>query len=306
MKWDFKPYYSLDYFLKEKFGGKIAKISVDAGFTCPNRDGTLSFAGCSFCSGRGSGDFAFFKGESVISQLEKGRDAIKKWKPAGYIAYFQAYTNTYAPVDVLRKKYFQALELEGLKGIAIATRPDCIDGDVLALLKELSEKTYVWVELGFQTSNEKTAEKINRGYKNEVFADAVQRLCKNGIDVVAHVIFGLPGETDEDMMKTIDFLNKTHIKGIKIQSLHVLKDTPLGREFEENPFKTLEKDEYIRLVCKALEKLSPEIVIHRLTGDGKKSNVIAPKWAFDKKSVLNRVYKTLTAKNSWQGRDFVL
>ena len=306
MNWDFKPYYSLDFFLKKKFGVKVAKISVDAGFTCPNRDGSLSFSGCSFCSGRGSGDFALYKGESVISQLEKGKQNMKKWKAGGFVAYFQAYTNTYAPPDVLRDIYFQALEMEDLKGVAIATRPDCIDEDVISVLKELAQKTYVWVELGFQTSNENTARAINRGYKNEVFSKAVETLTENGFDTVAHVIFGLPGETEEDMMNTIDFLNKTKIKGIKIQSLHILKNTPLAREFEETGFRILEKEEYINLVCKALERLSPDIVVHRLTGDGKKSDVIAPKWAFDKKSVLNGVYKTLTAKNSWQGREFVL
>ena len=306
MNWDFKPYYSLDFFLKQKFGVKIAKISVDAGFTCPNRDGKLSEKGCTFCSARGSGDFAIFKGESVISQLRKGVEKMVKWKAGGYIAYFQAYTNTYAPKEKLREIYFEALELENLKGVAVATRPDCIDKDVISVLKELSEKTYVWVELGFQSSCEDTAKHINRGYGNEEFIRAVNMLHENGFDVVAHVIFGLPGEGEKEMLDTIDFLNHTKIKGIKIQSLHVLKETPMEKEFNECGFKILEKEEYINLVCKALEKLSPEIVIHRLTGDGKKSDVIAPKWAFDKKSVLNGVYKTLTAKNSWQGKDFVL
>lgn len=306
MNWDFKPYYSLDFFLKQKFGVKVAKISVDAGFTCPNRDGKLSEKGCTFCSPRGSGDFAIYKGESVISQLRKGVEKMVKWKAGGYIAYFQAYTNTYAPKEKLREIYFEALELENLKGVAVATRPDCIDEDVISVLKELSEKTYVWAELGFQTSCEDTAKNINRGYENKEFVRAVNMLYENGFDVVAHVIFGLPGESEKEMLETIDFLNKTKIKGIKIQSLHVLKNTPMAEEFEKTNFRILEKEEYIDLVSRALERLSPEIVVHRLTGDGKKSDVITPKWAFDKKSVLNGVYKTLTAKNSWQGKDFVL
>ncbi|MDD3570245.1 MAG: TIGR01212 family radical SAM protein [Lachnospiraceae bacterium] len=295
-------YNSLNNYLKTKFGKKIAKLSLDGGFTCPNRDGTLSTDGCIFCSESGSGDFAGDRSLSISQQIEQQKQRVsKKWPDSKYIAYFQSFTNTYASVEILRSKYTEAIEQRDIVGLAIATRPDCLGEDVIELLKELNKKTYVWVELGLQTSNEKTAKFINRGYENTVFEDAVNRLNLAGLDVVVHLIFGLPNETQEDMLNSVKYTCSFNIQGIKLQLLHVLQNTPLDTLYQNQPFHILTKDEYLCLVCTALEYIPKEIVIHRLTGDGPKKNLIAPMWSANKKDVLNSLTKLISEKNIRQG-----
>lgn len=291
------PYLSLNRFLRDKFGEKTIKLSVDAGFTCPNRDGKLSTKGCIFCSSGGSGDFAGSRNLSITKQLESQKELLsKKWSSAKYIAYFQAFTNTYAPVEVLRKKYEEAIGFDGVVALAVATRPDCITEEIALLLEELNKKVYVWAELGLQTSNEKSAEYINRGYKTSVYSSAIELLHKHGIDVVTHIIFGLPNETEEDMLKSVKFAVKSKTDGIKLQLLHVLENTPLGEIYKEKPFHVLTKEEYTDLVCRALEIIPNTIVIHRLTGDGNKNELIEPKWSLNKKDVLNTINKKLSKK----------
>lgn len=305
MHWGDKRYHSLNYFLREKFKSKVYKISLDAGFSCPNRDGSISSGGCIFCSERGSGDFAGNSRLSIHDQFEaiKGMMA-KKWKEGKYIAYFQAYTNTYAPVEVLRQRYTEAIDEEGVVALAIATRPDCLQEEVLDLLEELNKKVYVWVELGLQTANEETAERINRGYKLEVFEDALKRLRKRGIDTVCHVIFGLPGEGHEDMLNTIRYLSGQDIQGIKIHLLHLMKNTPMVKLYEEGQLKFMEEDEYVELVCRAITMLPPEMVVHRLTGDSPRELLIGPMWSLKKWEILNSIDNLMKDNNLYQGKNF--
>ncbi|MEG0308455.1 MAG: TIGR01212 family radical SAM protein [Clostridium sp.] len=306
MKTDFngKKYHSLNYFLREKFDGKKTfKISLDGGFSCPNRDGTISKGGCIFCSERGSGDFA---GNRLLSITEQFRDIKemmnKKWKDGKYIAYFQAYTNTYGPVEVLREKYDEALKEEDVVGLAIATRPDCINKNVLDLLEEYSKKVYTWVELGLQTSNDETASLINRGYKLDVFKKSVEELQKRNIDVVAHVIFGLPGETREDMLNTIKYISKLPIKGVKMHLLHVLKNTKLEELLEDGKLQLLEMDEYIDLITESITLLPEHMVIHRLTGDAPRALLVGPMWSLKKWEVLNAIDNKLKKEDLYQGK----
>jgi len=295
-------YYSLNAFLTKKFGYKVAKLSLNAGFTCPNRDGTLSYNGCIFCSEKGSGDFSDSPNETITQQIKNQKKIIeRKWKNTKYIAYFQAFTNTYAECEYLKKVYYEALSAPDICGIAIATRPDCLNDEVIALLLELAKKTYVWVELGLQTSNEKSAQFINRGYNNEVFINAVNRLRKANIDVVTHVILGLPFETKEQILDTIKWSTSMDIQGIKLHLLHVLKNTQLEKIYEDTPFYIPSMDEYIDLVCEVLKIVPKHIVIHRLTGDGPKKDLIAPLWSGDKKLVLNTLNNKIVKENIQQG-----
>ena len=251
--WNGKRYHSLNYFLRNKFGEKVFKISLDAGFSCPNRDGTISKGGCLFCSERGSGDFAGDRCFSITSQFNDIKNMMqKKWKNGKYIAYFQAYTNTYAPIEVLREKYEEALRQEDVVGIAIATRPDCLDEQVLDLLEEISQKVYLWVELGLQTVSDDTAKLINRGYKLKVFEQAIKRLQQRSIDTVVHCIFGLPGETEEDMFKTVDYIAHSGVNGVKFHLLHLLKETPLVNLYEQDKLKFLSQEQYIDIICKSI------------------------------------------------------
>ncbi|WP_341878038.1 TIGR01212 family radical SAM protein [Defluviitalea saccharophila] len=303
MYWGDKPYYSLNYFLRQKFGEKVFKISLDGGFTCPNRDGTLSKNGCIFCSGRGSGDFAPPAILPITEQFNRSRALLKdKWKSGKYIVYFQAFTNTYGPVDVLRKKYEEALSLPNVVGIAIATRPDCLSKPVLDLLDEINKKTYLWVELGLQTMHEDTAVLIQRGYPLSCFEEAVNNLSKRNIDTVIHMILGLPGESKSDMLSSIKYAAKQPIQGIKLHLLHIIKDTPLYEYYLKNPFHVLTMDEYIDLVIDCIELLPPHMVIHRITGDGPKALLAAPLWSKNKKAVLNGIHKRLKERNTWQGK----
>lgn len=303
--WAGKRYYSLNCFLREKFGGKVFKISLDGGFSCPNRDGTISKGGCVFCSERGSGDFAGNRCFSIREQFKDIKAIMnKKWKEGKYIAYFQAYTNTYAPIDILRKRYEEALEEDGVVALAIATRPDCLPEEVLDLLEELSHKVYLWVELGLQTSREESARLINRGYSLEVFEEALEKLNKRNIDVVVHTIFGLPGETKDDMLNTIDYIAPKTIKGVKFHLLHLMKNTPLVNFYEKGRLKFLSQDEYIDLICQAIAMLPKTMVIHRLTGDAPRNLLIGPMWSLKKWEVLNAIDRKLIEKDMYQGLYF--
>lgn len=281
-------YYSLNQYLKDTFGEKVYKLALDAGFTCPNRDGTLGTGGCIFCSGAGSGDFAECRNLSVTEQIARGKKRLeKKIKSGKYIAYFQAFTNTYAPVEKLRNVYEEALMQPDVVAISIATRPDCLPHDVIDLLAELNRIKPVWVELGLQTIHEKSAEYIRRGYPLVVYDDAVRRLKNAGLTVITHIILGLPGETEEEMKQTVSYVGAGGADGIKLQLLHVIHGTDLEKEYLAVKFKTLELDEYVRLVADCLELLPRNMVIHRMTGDGDKRTLVAPTWSADKKRVLN-------------------
>lgn len=283
-------YYSFNRYLRERFGCKVYKISINGGFTCPNRDGTLGTRGCIFCSAGGSGDFAESPELSITQQIEKGKERVKnKIKSGKYIAYFQAFTNTYAPVEALRKKFTQAINHPDIVMLSVATRPDCLPEEVIELLKELNDIKPVCVELGLQTIHEKSAEYIRRGYKLECYDNAVKRLKAAGLEVVCHIILGLPGETKSDMLESVDYACKSGINGIKLQLLHVLKGTDLAKDYENKKFRVLTMDEYLDILKSCLDIIPKNIVIHRLTGDGAKKDLIAPLWSADKKRVLNAV-----------------
>lgn len=301
-KWGDKAYNSLNFFLREKFGEKVFKISLDAGFTCPNRVGEAGHGGCIFCSPRGSGDFAGTRENLVEQFYEVKRMMNKKWKLGKYIGYFQAYTNTYAPVDELREKYYSILELEDVVGLAIATRPDCLPEDVLDFLEEINSRTYLWVELGLQTMHEDTARLINRGYDFKTYVNAVSELKKRNIDVVTHAILGLPGESREDMLQTVEFIANTGTQGIKLHLLHLMKDTRMVRLYEEGRLNFLTKDEYINLIVDSIERLPEDMVIHRLTGDSPRSTLIGPIWSLKKWEVLNSIDECFINRNTWQGK----
>lgn len=299
---DNKPYRSLNEYYREIFGRKAAKISLDGGFTCPNRDGTCGERGCLFCSAGGSGDFAENAALSITEQIENGKKQTSdKWKDPAYVAYFQAFTNTYAPVEELRRKYEEALSCDGVEGISIATRSDCLPEDVLDLLAELNQKTKLWVELGLQTSDEESAKRIRRGYPLSVFEKAVHDLAERKIPVIVHVILGLPGENRETILNTIDCVNRLPVQGIKLQLLHVLSDSDLGKLYEAGNYTPLTKEEYIALVGDCIAHLREDIVIHRLTGDGDKNTLLAPLWSLRKRDVLNSLHKYLKENNIRQG-----
>ncbi|NOW06912.1 TIGR01212 family radical SAM protein [Clostridium beijerinckii] len=303
--WDGKRYHSLNYFLRNKFGEKVFKISLDGGFSCPNRDGKISKGGCLFCSERGSGDYAGDRELSISKQFHDIKDMMsQKWKSGKYIAYFQAYTNTYAPIDELKRKYEEALNQEGVVAIAIATRPDCLDDDVLELLENINSKIYLWIELGLQTSNDDTAKRINRGYKLDVFENAMRKLKERNIDVVVHDILGLPGETKEDMLETINYIAHSGAKGIKLHLLHLMKQTPMVKLYEAGDLKFLSQDDYIDLVTHGITLLPKDMVVHRLTGDAPRDLLIGPMWSLKKWEVLNSIDKTLEDNNLWQGKNF--
>lgn len=304
--WNGKPYHSLDFHLKETFGKKVYKLSLDGGMTCPNRDGTAGSGGCIFCSAGGSGDFAAPRTASVKEQAEAAKALVagKIKGDASYIAYFQSYTNTYAPLPYLRALFTEAMALPDVCALSVATRPDCLPPETIALLNELSQKKLVWIELGLQTIHEKTAEFIRRGYSLDVFEDAYGRLKAAGIPVITHVILGLPGETREDMLKTVRYLAGKRVDGIKLQLLHVLKGTDLFPLYEAGAFRTLEMEEYFALAGDCLKLLPPETVVHRLTGDGPKRLLAAPLWSADKKKVLNGLHRYLKENGIFQGMEY--
>lgn len=305
-EWNGKRYHSLNYFLRDKFGEKVFKVSLDGGFSCPNRDGKISKGGCLFCSERGSGDFAGDREFSISKQFADVKNMMSnKWKSGKYIAYFQAYTNTYAPVEILRKKYEEALSQEGVVAMAIATRPDCLENDVLDLLDEINKKVYLWIELGLQTSNDESAKRINRGYSLNVFEDAMKKLKERNIDVVVHDILGLPGETKEDMLKTINYIAHSGAKGIKFHLLHLMKQTPLVKIYEKGNLEFLSQEDYIELITKGISMLPEDMVVHRLTGDAPRELLIGPMWSLKKWEVLNSIDKTLEENDLWQGKNFI-
>ena len=287
-------YLSFNKYLKDKFGQKVYKLSLDGGFTCPNRDGKTGTRGCIFCSKGGSGDFAESREMSITEQIESGKKKVeKKIKSGKYIAYFQAFTNTYAPVEILRQKYEEAINHPDIVALSIATRPDCLGDDVLRLLDEMNKIKPVFVELGLQTIHQKSAKYIRRGYDLSVYDKAVRDLKKIGVNVVVHVILGLPNESENDMLETVKYVCESGANGIKLQLLHVIDGTDLAKDYEKGLFKTLEFDEYVNLIVKCVKIIPKDIVIHRLTGDGAKKDLIAPLWSADKKRVLNAINKAL-------------
>lgn len=300
---DLKPYYSLDRMLKERFHEKVYKLSLDAGCSCPNRDGTLGTGGCIFCSSGGSGDFAGDRSLSISEQLAAQKSLICRKRPVNkFIAYFQAYTNTYAPLPQLREAYSQALADPQVAALSIATRPDCLGPEVLELLSRCNRIKPVWVELGLQTIHEPTARYIRRGYSFPCFLEAVEQLHRLGLEIIVHTILGLPGESRRDMLATMEVLNPLPIQGVKLQLLHVLRGTELARDYEAGGFQTLEREDYLNLVADCLERLRPDLVIHRVTGDGPKELLIAPLWSCAKRSVLNDLHRLMRRRGAYQGR----
>ncbi len=303
MKWLEKPYHSLDYMLKERFGEKVYKLTLNGGMSCPNRDGKLGTGGCIFCSAGGSGDFAGDPAQSIDQQIAQQKELICKKRPVNtFIAYFQAYTNTYAPVEYLRALFTQALSHPEVAALSIGTRPDCLGEDVLDLLSQLNRIKPVWVELGLQTIHPATARYIRRGYPLSCFEEAVKNLHARDLDIIVHTILGLPGETTEQMLQTISFLNHQPIQGIKMQLLHVLKGTDLADDYLAGKFSVLSQAAYVDLVISCLEHLSPDIVVHRITGDGPRDLLIAPLWSSAKRTVLNEIHHQMKERNTWQGK----
>lgn len=305
-QWGEKRYYSLDYYLKQTYGEKLYKVSLNGGMSCPNRDGTLGTGGCIFCSAGGSGDFAGDKHLSIRTQLESGKALVeKKHTGSSYIAYFQAYTNTYAPVDYLERIFMEAMADTEVKILSIATRPDCLSTEVLELLSRLSKLKPVWVELGLQTIHKATSDFIRRGYELDVFEKAVYDLKRIGVSVIVHTILYLPNETKDMMLGTISYLNQLPIDGIKLQLLHILKHTDLAAYYEEHPFPLPTLEEYLELLGFLLSHLRPDIVVHRMTGDGPKSLLIAPLWTGNKRLVLNSIQSYLKRSDLWQGKEYL-
>jgi len=297
-----KRYYTLNQHLREIFGEKVFKISLDAGFTCPNRDGRLGTGGCIYCSARGSGDFAGSAQKSIPEQFREIKEIMsRKWSGAKYLAYFQAYTNTYAPLKRLQEVYEQALAEEGVVGLSIATRPDCLPEDILDYLAELNERTYLWVELGLQSIHDRTMEWVGRGHTYEVFLEGLKKLRQRNIRVCAHLIYGLPGESREDIFSSAQAVAQLDLQGLKIHLLHVLRGTPLGKLYEENPFPLLTQEEYVQLVCDTIEILPSHMVIHRLTGDAPRKDLLAPLWSLKKWEILNAIDMELERRGTWQG-----
>lgn len=303
--WNGKPYHSLDYMLRQMFGEKIYKVTLNGGMTCPNRDGKIGERGCIFCSAGGSGDFAASASLSITEQIRQQIQMLSAKRPIHkYIAYFQAYTNTYAPVEYLERIFTEAIQNPDICAISIGTRPDCLEEPVIRLLSRLNQIKPVWVELGLQTIHEHTARYIRRGYSLSCFDQAMQSLHQEGLDVIVHTILGLPGETSRDVLDTMKYLNACQIQGIKLQLLHVLSGTDLAADYQAGKFSVLDREEYIDLVIRCLEHLDPSIVIHRVTGDGPKDLLIAPLWASRKREVLNLLHHQMKEQGSYQGKAF--
>lgn len=295
-------FYSLNNYLKNKFGKKIYKISLDGGFTCPNRDGTISSQGCIFCSDVGSGEFAGSRTRNISDQIDEQLEFIKsKNKDNKVIAYFQNFTNTYGDIEYLEKIYFQALSHEKVIGIAIATRPDCIGKEVLELLKKINEKYFLWVELGLQSVSDSIGEVINRGYNTCTYIETAKNLKKENIKFVTHMIVSLPTEEKEDLYNTVKLINSVDSWGIKIHMLYILKNSKLEVYYNKHPFKIYTEDEYVNTVISLLERLNKNIVVHRLTGDPKKEDLLLPTWSLNKRKVLNSIHKNMKLENTFQG-----
>lgn len=297
-----KRYHTLDYFYKQKFNSKVFKVSLNAGFSCPNIDGTVGRGGCIYCSNLGSGEYAGNVKDDLITQFNEVKEMMnKKWPNSKYIGYFQAHTNTYAPVEILKEKYETILNLDNVVGLSIATRPDAISDECLDYLEELNKKTYLTIELGLQTIHEKTSIFINRCHTLECFENMVKKLRERNINVVVHIINGLPYETKDMMIETVKYLNKLDIQGVKIHMLSILKNTKLGLMYKQENFPILTREEYIDIVCDQIENLRPEIVINRITGDPKAEDLIAPNWLIKKVTILNDIDKELVRRDTYQG-----
>ena len=302
-----KRYYTYDYYLKNTFGGKCAKLPIDAGFTCPNIDGRCGYGGCIYCSGRGSGDFAQLPSLSVTEQIKITREKLSsKWQVGRVIPYFQAHTNTYAPTSVLREKFYEALATDGAVGLNIATRTDCLEDETVALLAEIAEKTVLTVELGLQTTLDTTAKLINRGHTFEDFKAGYQKLrrASDKINICIHLIFGLPGESDEDMLGSVKDVAMLAPDQVKLHLLHVIKGTKLASMYERGEYTPMEKDDYVDVVVRALELLPADTVIARVTGDGMADSLLAPLWSIKKVAVINDIDKLLFERNTYQGAKF--
>lgn len=294
-----RKFYSLNDFFKDEFKDKVFKVSLDGGFTCPNRDGKVAHGGCIFCSDSGSGEFAGNRKKTITEQIDEQLEFLKdKIKDKKVIAYFQNFTNTYGDVNYLREIYYEALNHPKVLGLAIGTRPDCIEDDVLDLLKEINEKYFFWIELGLQTIDDKVAKIINRGYPLSTYLKTSKKLSDNNIKFVTHMIVGLPGEERKDILNTAKCIAESGAWGIKIHSLHIIKGTPLEKLYEDKKFKIFTLDEYVDIVVTILKFLPDKMVVHRVTGDGKKDEVIEPKWSLNKRKVLNEIEKELKKRES--------
>ena len=301
---DNKKYHTLNYHVKNKYNCKVVKISLNAGFTCPNLDGTKGYGGCTYCSKLGSGDFGGDINKNLKEQFYEVKSKIdKKWPNSKYIAYFQARTNTYAPVSILKEKYENILKIDNVIGLAIATRADAITEECLEYLSDLNKRTNLTIELGLQTIHNKTSKLINRCHSLKEFENTYKKLKKKGIEVVVHIINGLPYETEEMMLDTVKYLNKIKIDGIKIHMLNIIKDTKMANLYKKEKFRILDKDEYIDIVIKQLELLDPKIVIHRITSDPNPNDLIAPKWLIKKFCLLNDIDKEMKKRNTYQGKN---
>lgn len=301
--WGDRRYYALDAYLKTTFGEKVYRLSLNGGMTCPNRDGSLDTRGCIFCSAGGSGDFAAAPSLSITNQIEEAKSRIQKKSCCKkFIAYFQAYTNTYAPVSYLRTIFSEAIAHPDIAALSIATRCDCLPPEVIDLLAELNQIKPVWVELGLQTIHADTLKAVRSGFTLSQYEAAVHALDSRGIDVITHLILGLPGESKEMMLASLDYVTRLPIKGLKLQLLHVLKNTDLGTLYEKEPFPLFSLPDYCEFIVDCIERIPPDIVLHRITGDGPRALLIAPLWSTDKKRVLNTIQKRLRERNTWQGR----
>ncbi|TVX92012.1 TIGR01212 family radical SAM protein [Paenibacillus agilis] len=301
--WADKRFHTWNYEMREQFGEKVFKVMLDAGFTCPNRDGKIAIGGCTFCSARGSGDFAGRRRDDLVSQFNTIRDRQHmKWPNAKYIGYFQAYTNTYAPVETLREYFEVILEQPGVVGLSIATRPDCLPDDVVEYLADLNKRTYLWVEMGLQTVHESTSNLINRAHDTACYIEAVEKLRKHGIRVCTHIIYGLPQETHEMMMETLRQVSLMDVQGIKLHLLHLMRKTPMVKQYEAGLLRFLEQDEYIKLIVDSLEQLPPDMIVHRVTGDAPRDLLIGPTWSQKKWEVLNGIDRELRLRHTWQGK----
>lgn len=286
-------FYSINSYLKEYFGRKMVKLSIEAGFTCPNRDGKVGYGGCKFCSSGGSGELA----SNISDQIELLRD---KWPNAGHLAYFQSHTNTYASVDILREKYNAALSHPDIEGIVISTRPDCLDEEVLNLLSEINENHFMWIELGLQTIHDKTLDNMNIGYHLIDFHHAMTELSNRNIKAVVHLILGLPGETEEDMFKSLHYVTNSGVFGIKIHLMNIVSSSPLYKEMPDYvSFGSLES--YVDLVVRMIEEIPPNITIHRLTGDVPRNLLVSPEWSYKKRTILNSINRELNNRDTYQG-----
>lgn len=301
--WGDKRFHTWNIEMREQMDTKVFKVMLDAGFTCPNRDGSIAKGGCTFCSARGSGDFAGSRRDDLVTQFNKVRDRQHlKWPNAKYIGYFQAYTNTYAPVEELREYFEIILQQPGVVGLSIATRPDCLPDDVVEYLAELNQRTYLWVEMGLQTIHNSTSELINRAHDTQCYIEAAGKLRAHGIRVCTHIIHGLPQETHEMMLETVSAVAAMDVQGIKIHLLHLMRKTPMVKQYEAGLLRFLEQDEYVKLIVDSLEILPPEMIVHRLTGDAPRDSLIGPLWSLKKWEVLNAIDHELVARDSWQGK----